>query len=107
MKKFIITIATLFTLSSCYKDLGNYDYKFDQMDEIENVTLTPQPEEDMNGDWVIEFTQPAAGSGIRTEWIKADITHKFQNEDTYRCEWKYNWPYETSNGSLADRKSVV
>lgn len=107
MKKFIITIATLFTLSSCYKDLGNYDYKFDQMDEIENVTLTPQPEEDMNGDWVIEFTQPAAGSGIRTEWIKADITHKFQNEDTYRCEWKYNWPYETSNGSLAFKDTTI
>lgn len=106
MKKIITFIVLTLTLTACYRDLGDYDYHFDQMDEIENVTLIPEPEKDMNGDWVIEFTQPAAGNGIRTEWLKANITHKFENADNYRCHWKYNMPIE-KNGILAFRDTTI
>lgn len=107
MKKIVTTIATLLTFTACYRDLGNYDYTFDKMDEIENVTLIPEPEEDPNGDWVLEFTQPIAGAGTRTEWIKAEITHKFQDTKTYVCHWQYNMPIARENGSLEFRDTTI
>lgn len=107
MKKIITTIATLLTLTACYRDLGDYNYSFDKMDEIEDVTLSPEPDVDPSGDWVLEFTQPMAGAGIRTEWIKAQITHKFQDENTYVCHWQYSMPIVQPNGSLAFQDTTV
>lgn len=107
MKKIITTIASLLTLTACYRDLGNYDYTFDKMDEIEDVTLVPEPGEDPNGDWILEFTQPMAGAGTRTEWIKAKITHKFQDTKTYVCHWQYNMPIVRADGSLEFRDTTI
>ena len=106
MKKIITTIATLLTLTACYRDLGNYDYTFDKMDQIEEVKLFPEPSLDPNGDWILEFVQPTAGTGMRTDWIKAEITHKFQDQKTYVCHWQYNMPIKTENGSLTDQSFI-
>lgn len=94
MKKIITTITALLTLTACYRDLGDYDYAFDRMDQIEEVTLSPEPDTDPNGDWILEFTQPMAGTGTRTDWIKAEITHKFQDQNTYVCHWQYGRTYQ-------------
>lgn len=108
MKRILTAIATILTFTACYRDLGNYDYKFDQMDEIEDVTLIPEPDEDMNGDWIVEFTQPMKGEGIRTEWIKASITHKFQDQKNYRCHWKYSMPsINPDNTTLSFRDTTI
>ena len=106
MKKIITTITALLTLTACYRDLGDYDYAFDKMDQIEEVKLFPEPSTDPNGDWILEFTQPLAGAGIRTDWIKAEITHKFQDQDTYVCHWQYRMPIN-KNGSLEFRDTTV
>lgn len=107
MKKIITTIATLLTLTACYRDLGNYDYTFDKMDQIEEVKLFPEPSLDPNGDWILEFVQPTAGTGMRTDWIKAEITHKFQDQKTYVCHWQYNMPIKTENGSLTFQDTTI
>lgn len=107
MKKIITTIATLLTLTACYRDLGNYDYAFDKMDQIEEVKLFPEPSLDPNGDWILEFVQPTTGTGMRTDWIKAEITHKFQDQKTYVCHWQYNMPIKSENGSLTFQDTTI
>lgn len=107
MKKIITTITALLTLTACYRDLGDYDYAFDRMDQIEEVTLSPEPDTDPNGDWILEFTQPMAGTGTRTDWIKAEITHKFQDQNTYVCHWQYGMPIAQDNGTLAFKDTTI
>lgn len=107
MKKIITIITALLTLTACYRDLGNYDYAFDSMDKIEEVILFPEPGLDPNGDWVLEFTQPLSGVTSRKDWIKAEISHKFQNQDTYVCHWQYNMPIEAENGTLTFQDTTI
>lgn len=58
MKKLLFTILIASTaLTGCYKDEGNYDYSFNTMNEITNVSFLPEAEEQLGG-LTIEFTQP-------------------------------------------------
>lgn len=49
MKKILFTILSVGILSSCYRDLGNYDYNLDSMNEITSVTFSPGIVETING----------------------------------------------------------
>ncbi|MBO5921969.1 MAG: hypothetical protein J6Q48_06235 [Bacteroidaceae bacterium] len=56
MKKIIYSLLFATALSSCYEDKGNYDYKFDSMNEITSVTFSPSIIETAEGK-VIEIQQ--------------------------------------------------
>ena len=56
MKKIIYSLIFAAALSSCYEDKGNYDYKFDSMNEITSVTFSPSIIETAEGK-VIEIQQ--------------------------------------------------
>ena len=57
MKKTLYTILVASLLTACYEDKGNYDYTFDQMNEITNVRFTPGAVETIDGK-TIEVQQP-------------------------------------------------
>lgn len=57
MKKAIISIMVLSTLSGCYKDKGSYDYHLDQMNEIKTVSFIPATVNTIAGK-TIELQQP-------------------------------------------------
>lgn len=57
MKRFLYTILAAGLLTACYEDKGNYDYNFDQMNEITSFNFTPEVVEGLEGK-VIELQQP-------------------------------------------------
>ena len=57
MKKTIYTILVASLLTACYEDKGNYDYAFDQMNEITAVNFIPAAIETLDGK-TIEVQQP-------------------------------------------------
>ena len=57
MKKTLYIVSMASLLTACYEDKGNYDYTFDQMNEITEVTFTPGTVETIDGK-TIEFQQP-------------------------------------------------
>ena len=56
MKKILTAICISLILVGCYEDKGNYDYKFDKMNEIKSVTFTPSAVESASG-MLIELQQ--------------------------------------------------
>lgn len=69
MKKILFSILSVLLLTSCYKDKGSYDYRFDQMNEIdlESISFTPEAYQGLNGS-VIEIQQP----------LDADLTQRIE-----------------------------
>lgn len=57
MKKTLYTLLAASLLTACYEDKGNYDYSFDQMNEITNVAFTPATIQTIDGA-TIELQQP-------------------------------------------------
>lgn len=57
MKKTLYTILVASLLTACYEDKGNYDYTFEQMNEITNVQFNPGVVETIDGK-TIEVQQP-------------------------------------------------
>lgn len=57
MKKTLYTLLAASLLTACYEDKGNYDYTFDQMNEIKNMAFTPATIQTIDGA-TIELQQP-------------------------------------------------
>ncbi len=59
MKNTLYTLILALFLTGCYKDKGNYEYDFENMNEIDldSITFTPQSYESLSGT-VIEIRQP-------------------------------------------------
>ncbi len=59
MKKTLHTLLFVLFLTGCYKDQGDYDYIFDNMNEInlDSITFIPQSYESLSGT-IIEVQQP-------------------------------------------------
>ena len=49
MKKTLYTLLAASLLTACYEDKGNYDYTFDQMNQITNVAFTPATIQTIDG----------------------------------------------------------
>lgn len=85
MKKAIslILLATLAT--SCYKDLGNYDYDFDSLNEIKKVEFTPKTFIGAQGE-TVELQQPLTEATTRRIEVSLSQT-KHTNLDNLDFTW--------------------
>lgn len=85
MKKTIslILLATLAT--SCYKDLGNYDYDFDSLNEIREVEFSPKTFIGAQGE-TVELQQPLSEDATRRIEVNLSQT-KFSDLDNLDFTW--------------------
>ena len=88
MKKAIISIMVLGTLSGCYKDKGSYDYHLDQMNEIKTVSFIPATVNTIAGK-TIELQQP-----LNEEQTTGPVsyTHLTLPTTTFGCRSRWS-PY--------------
>lgn len=87
MKKILFTMLAASTiLAGCYKDEGNYEYSFDNMNSITSVTFQPEAEQQLGG-LTIEFTQPLSESDTLKR-ITANLEQTLNvNPDNLEYTW--------------------
>jgi hypothetical protein len=86
MRQTICILSSALLLASCYSDKGNYDYHFDDLNEIKTVQFTPGIEETIDGK-VIEFTQPlTVNDTIQRITVQTDQS-KFDNAGNLDFYW--------------------
>lgn len=73
-------------LSACYEDLGNYDYRFEQMNRIDSLVFTPGTVETLNGS-TIEFTQPLTVADTLKRVSVAFKQSHFQDMEQLDFRW--------------------
>lgn len=89
-----LALAAAVLFSSCYKDEGNYDYRFDSMNEIKGVSFTPASITSISGQ-TIEFTQPLEGD--ETHRVEANVEQSLA-ENAENLEFKWSLSYENADG---------
>ena len=87
MKKITTILSLLLLLVSCYKDLGNYDYTLDSMNEIRSVTFSPSVVKTAEGD-AIEVQQALDESSRRRRieaTVEQTLATSLDNLEFYWC----------------------
>lgn len=84
------------TVSSCYKDEGNYDYRFDNLNKIDSVTFVPAAVTSISGK-TIEFTQPLEND--ETKRVEATVSQTLSS-NTDQLEFSWMRSYEDENGDV-------
>ncbi len=103
MKKSICLVMTALLFAGCYEDKGNYDYRFDSMNNIDldAITFNPQSYESLDGT-MIEVQQPMHNDTVVR--IKVFLKQTLSdNYDNLAFEWireyqgkdKYNLPVDS------------
>ncbi len=91
MKKIICVAMTALLFAGCYDDKGNYDYKFDSMNDInlDSIAFSPKSYESMSGT-MIEVQQPMFNDTI----VRIDVLLKqtiSENYDDLEFMWIRNY----------------
>ena len=97
MKKylFIILFFAAIVNTSCYKDLGNYHYRFQEMNDLSEISFNPEAFISING-MTIEFQQPLERDTVQR--IEVSLTQTLaKNFDNLDFLWKYSYIKEGKN----------
>ncbi|MDO4771293.1 PKD-like family lipoprotein [Porphyromonas sp.] len=85
MKKIISLSLLALLTTSCYKDLGNYEYDFDSLNEIKEVAFSPKTFIGVQGE-TVELQQPITEAITRR--IEVTLTQsKYENLDNLDFTW--------------------
>jgi len=90
----VVGVSAL-SISSCYKDEGNYDYSFDSLNKIDSVTFVPEAVTSISGK-TIEFTQPLESD--ETKRVEATVSQSLASS-TDQLEFSWMRTYEDEEGN--------
>ena len=97
MKKIASFLSLILLLAGCYKDMGNYEYTLDSMNEILSITFSPSVVKTAEGE-VIEVQQ-ALDEKSRTRRVEATVEQTMaKNLDDLDFYWCRTYVNEQGKG---------
>ncbi|MDY5814248.1 MAG: PKD-like family lipoprotein [Bacteroides sp.] len=103
MKKILYVAALAAVLSSCYKDKGSYDYHFDKVNYIEDITFQPAAFNGIKG-LTVELQQPIGEDKV--ERVQAVLSQSLAT-DLKDVDFWWELTYRENNQTVKDTVTTV